>query len=154
MAGMYASETSVTVEKSQAEIRALLIRYGAEAYYYFEKGSNTIIGFEFHSLPFRINVPLPDKKAKRFTHTDTGKERKPQQAHKEWEKGCRQVWRAAALFIKGSLEAVEGGFINVERAFLPFLHLNDGRVLGDVVMEDPGKVASLAKLLPPGVGER
>ena len=43
----------------------------------------------------------------------------------------RQRWRALLLAIKAKLEAVESGISSIEREFMPFVVMPDGRILAE-----------------------
>ena len=107
----YAENTSVTADKSRAEIERTLQRYGADAFVY---GWDTemdaaMVQFRAADRVIRFLIPMPDRFDPEFTKTPTGRERAEAQAHSAWEQAGRQRWRALALVIKAKLEAVEAG---------------------------------------------
>lgn len=57
--------------------------------------------------------------------------REPKAAYDEWEKACRQRWRALALCIKAKLEAVECGITTFESEFLAHIVLPSGETMAD-----------------------
>ena len=134
----YAENTSVSTEKSRAEIETTLTRYGATAFAYGWEGNRASIQFEAKGRRIRFDLPLPDPKAERFTmtaHTDKWR-RKPLSAEKAraaWEQGCRQAWRALALVIKAKLEAVAAGITEFESEFLANIVLPDGSTVAQQV---------------------
>ncbi len=124
----YAEQTNVSSEQSRAEIERTLTRYGATGFMYGWKNDSAQIMFEMLDRRVMFRLPMPDKAAKEFTMTPGGKrERSPQDAHKAWEQGCRQRWRALALVIKAKLEAVETGITEFEDEFLAHIVLPGGR---------------------------
>lgn len=132
----YAQSTSVSVEKSRAEIESTLTRYGATAFAYAWQGSRASIQFEAKDRRIRFMLPLPDKTERRFTHAKharhyTEKPRTPEAALKEWEQACRQAWRALALVIKAKLEAVAAEITSFEDEFLAQIVLPDGKTVAD-----------------------
>jgi hypothetical protein len=60
-------------------------------------------------------------------------QRSQQGAYKEWERACRQRWRALGLVIKAKLESVESGIETFEKAFMPYLLLPDGKIVAEHV---------------------
>lgn len=126
----YASETSVSVEKSRAEIEATLNRYGADAFAYASDGPEVKIAFRMKGKHFRFALTLPGKSEKRFTTHSRGL-RTTEAALAAWEQGCRQKWRALALVIKAKLEAVEAQISTLEDEFLAHLVLPSGETMGD-----------------------
>lgn len=114
----YAENTTVTADRSRAEIERTLTRYGASAFAYGWDQGQAAIGFQAHGRRIQFHLPLPDRNERRFTHTPTGGRRGEDGVTKEWERACRQRWRALALVIKAKLEAVEAGIVEFEDEFL------------------------------------
>jgi len=129
----YASDTTVPVERSRAEIERTLARYGASAFGYITEAGRAVVMFEANGRRVRFDLPLPMPDERRFTHTaGRGQPRSPTQARAAWEQACRQRWRALGLAIKAKLEAVEAGISEFEEEFLAFIVLPDGRTMGPV----------------------
>lgn len=127
----YAADTSVSVEKSRAEIETILRRYGADAFGYYTEATRAVVQFRFEGWSIRFEVPLPDPEDREFTRTPSrGTPRKRDAAERAWEQACRQRWRALALAIKAKLEAVEVGITTFEEEFLAHLILPSGETVG------------------------
>ena len=126
----YAADTTVSVEKSRAEIDRTLERYGATSFAYMSTSGRAVIMFEAADRRIRFDLPLPAKDERRFTHTARG-ERTPSVALGAWEQACRQRWRALNLAIKAKLEAVESGIATFENEFLAYVVLPNGTTVGD-----------------------
>lgn len=127
----YAENTSVPVERSRAEIERTLQRYGATGFMYGWQGTRAAVQFDMNSRRIRFELPLPDPKAREFTHTPSrGTARSATQAHEAWEQACRQRWRALSLAIKAKLEAVECGITDFESEFLAHIVLPSGERVG------------------------
>ena len=127
----YASQTSVPVDRSKAEIERILVRYGADTFSY---GSQPIEGrayvaFRYAGMLFRIDIRLPLEKD--VNKTASGRSRKASSIYPAYEQACRQRWRALALYVKATLEAIESGIIKFEEAFLPFALLPEGGIMKD-----------------------
>lgn len=129
----YADNTSVSVDKSRAEVERTLARYGATAFGYMTEAGRAVVMFEAHNRRIRFDLPLPRPDERRFTHT-AGREieRTTAQAHDAWEQGCRQRWRALALAVKAKLEAVEAGIAEFEDEFLAYITLPSGQTMSQV----------------------
>jgi len=130
----YAEGTTVSVEKSQAELRQILARYKTTRFGLMEEPGRTIIVFEMSGLPFRISIDLPKKEDDVFlykTHAGTGRKTKrtPDAAYEQWERACRQKWRVMLLIIKANLEAAGMGILTPEQALMPFLVTSSGRTI-------------------------
>lgn len=127
--GQYAMRTSVSEEKSRAEIERILKRYGASAFAYMTQGSVAAILFELRGRRIRFLLPLPDESAFRLTSTRQVRTRASQ--HTAWEQATRARWRALALIIKAKLEAIEAGVTTLEDEFLAHTMLPDGGTVGE-----------------------
>src|SRR3954469_20151402 len=110
----FAEGTSVSVEKSRAEIEGLINRYGATSTGFLTAPDRSVIVFEAKGRRIRFDLPLPSKDDKRFGRDGRGSARSPAKRMEAWEQACRQKWRALALVIKAKLEAVESGITTFE----------------------------------------
>ena len=128
----FAANTSVSVEKSRAEIEKLLQRYGASQFVSGWDESCARIGFVIRSRAIRFDLPLPDRHSREFTHTPArGNRRSVIEAEKAWEQACRSRWRALALVIKAKLEAAEVGISTIEQEFLAWTVLPGGSTVAE-----------------------
>lgn len=138
--GRYASDTSVPVEKSRAEIEQCLIRYGADEFHSGWQEGKAMIAFRIEGLFIRFILPIPDKKEKRFTHKKDryGYETKRTdlQVENAHQQEVRQRWRALLLTVKAKLEAVECKISTLEQEFLAFIVLPNSMTLGEWVIEN------------------
>ncbi len=126
----YAENTSVSTDKSKAEIEKTLGRYGASGFMYGHNKGTAVVAFEMLNRRVIFNLEMPDRTDKEFTRTPTGKVRSPAQAESAWEQSQRQRWRALALVIKAKLEAVESGITEFEDEFLAHIVLPNGKTAG------------------------
>lgn len=129
----YASQTSVSVERSKAEIERTLQRYGASQFIYGWDQQEAVIGFVVRSdeqarqVRFKVKVPeLSD-----FFTTASSRSRSRAAAEKAWEQAQRQRWRALLLVIKAKLEAIEAGIATFEDEFLAYTMLPTGETVGE-----------------------
>jgi hypothetical protein len=130
----YAKDTNVSVDKTEAEIKGIIRRYGATSFASFETGLAAMIAFEMSGRRVVFKLPLPDRKSKEFTLTPTGKwARSEKQAAEAWEQACRSRWRSLFLCIKAKLESVEAGIETFEDAFLAHIQMPDGLTVGEHV---------------------
>lgn len=128
----YAKDTTVSVDKSRAEIERTLDRYGADQFSYGRDDARGLVCIQFRAQDrhVRFMLILPKPTETRFTRTKQGP-RSPENARKAWEQGCRQRWRALSLCIKAKLEAVESGISEFEDEFLSNIVLPDGKTAGE-----------------------
>lgn len=152
MSGRYAEGTSVSVEKSQAEIKSLLMKYGAAQYATADditKGQS-MVQFQAQDRVIRFVVSLPSPDEKRFKLDGRGNIRKPEARTAAWEQGCRQKWRALALCIKAKLEAVASGISEFEEEFLAHIVLPGNETVSQWLRPQL-KIAYENKQLPEGI---
>lgn len=144
----YASRTTVPVERSEAEIKATLQRYGARR---FMSGTDedaglSVIQFEMHDrrVMFRLQVPPVDA----FATDRAGRQRSATAARNAWEQEQRRLWRALLITIKAKLESVESGIETFEEAFLPQIVLPGPgmRTYGDVAVPQIAEVYATGHL--------
>lgn len=127
----YADSTTVTSDKSRAEIERTLSRYGATGFMYGWQPATAVVAFEMRGRRVKFTLPLPDKSSREFTHAPRRHtERKPAQIEAAYEQSVRQRWRALALVIKAKLEAVETGIAEFEEEFLAHIVLPNGQTVG------------------------
>ena len=130
----YAADTSVSVERSRAEIERTLDRYGADAFGYTTGDGQVRIAFRMKGKHYRFMLTMPQKSERRFTHYKRGYNehtRTTEAALAGWEQACRQKWRALALVIKAKLEAVEAEISTLDDEFLAHMVLPSGETMGE-----------------------
>lgn len=128
----YAEQTSVSADKSRAEIERILARYGADQFMYGWAPGRAVIAFHAYERRVKFELPLPDRNAREFTHTPSrGYRRSDVEQVAAYDQAVRQRWRALALVIKAKLEAVEAGITIFEDEFMAHLVLPDGRTMGE-----------------------
>lgn len=132
----FAQNTTVSVEKTRAEIESLVVRYGASRFGSGWQEGHAHIAFVMRDRAIRFTLPLPDKADKKFQWTDgKRKVRTPEQRLVAWEQDCRRNWRALLLAIKAKLEAVETGISEFDHEFLAFIvDPATGRTIGEAIV--------------------
>ena len=153
----YAEGTTVSPERSQAEIAELLRKYGATSFVSGFEDQRAMVAFRAHNRTVRFILDLPAPGDDEFQWTPTRKERKPDAAAAAYEAEIRRRWRALALAIKAKLEAVDTGVTTFEDEFMAHIVLPDGRTVGETVRErieaayELGQAIDLLPGLPGGV---
>ncbi|MDD7812601.1 hypothetical protein PP713_08530 [Mycobacterium sp. CSUR Q5927] len=133
--GTYAADTSVSTERSRAEIERTLRRWGADQFMYGWTDQAAVVGFVMQGRQVKFVVPMPDRNDRKFTHTPSRGTRRSATQHEEaYEQACRQRWRALNLVIKAKLEAVESGISTFDVEFLGHLVLPNGQTVADTVV--------------------
>lgn len=147
----YAENTTVSAERSRAEIEKTLQKYGADQFMYGWNGLDAIVGFKMNEKVIRFKLCMPDKKDEKFTYTPSGRERRDSNAsYKAWEQATRQRWRALCLVIKAKLEAIESGITTFEEEFLAHILLPNGKTVSQFALpeiEGMYKTGKMPKLL-------
>lgn len=137
----YAENTTVSVEKSKAELDALLRRHGAAQRVFGdddERGTAFAV-FRLADRHYRLEIPMP--KLEDFSTRAKGErgrlfgKRSPDEQRKHHEQACRARWRAVLLVVKAKLELVAMGVSSIEREFFADLLLPDGRTMHRALAE-------------------
>jgi hypothetical protein len=134
--GIYAAETSVSTEKSRAEIERTLKRWGATQFVYGWDDETALVGFAMRGRQLRFLITMPDLEDKHFKWTGhkPPRRRTVNQQAEAHEQAVRQRWRALHLVIKAKLEAVESGISTFDTEFLAQLVLPNGQTVGQAVV--------------------
>ncbi len=148
----YAENTTVSSEKSRAEIERILARYGADQFMYGWDSKGAVVQFRADGRHIRFVLNMPDRQDREITHTpERGNKRSPAQAEKVYEQAVRQRWRALALVIKAKLEAVESGITEFDAEFLAHIVLPNGQTVGGWMLPQVEQ-AYLQGEMPPMLG--
>lgn len=156
----YAKDTSVSVDRTKAEIERTLTRYGATAFVSGWQGQTATLMFEVHGRRIRLRLELPDREAPEFLYQKVNQSlrarrlRAPQQREQAWEQACRQKWRALLLVIKTKLEAIDAGITTLDDEFLAGVMLPSGETVGEWAEPQIRQVYESGRMPPllPGAG--
>lgn len=111
----FAATTSVPVDRSQAEIKKILSKYGATGFMFGQGNGQAAVIFEMFSRRVKFILPLPkvnDKKSEQLE---------------------RSRWRCLLLAIKAKLECAASGITTFEQEFLAHIMLPNGQTVSDVM---------------------
>lgn len=133
----YAATTDVSSEKSLAELKRTITRFGATHFGYTEQPTMATVAFVVRDRQVKFSLPLPDRNERRFTHHSRGA-RTATAAENEYEQAVRQKWRALALVVKAKLEAVESGIAEFDQEFLAYVVLPGGQTVYDRIGRQVG----------------
>jgi hypothetical protein len=129
----FASQTTVTVEKSRAEVERELVRFGASGFTSGWQEDRALIEFIYKSKKIRFVLELPARK-------DFMKQ--PSKSRGIWndkridearEQAKRQRWRSLALIVKAKLVAVTDDVHTFETEFMPHIVMPDDRTVAEHV---------------------
>jgi len=147
----YARDTTVSVDRSIAEITDTLRRYGADAFSHGWDAQQAYIAFRYKGKLVRFMVRMPDSRL--FAKTPTGKARQRAAAQTAQEQEYRRRWRALALAIKAMLEMVESEITTFDEAFMAHLILPNNQTAGQYLLpqiDQAYETGSMPRgLLPP-----
>jgi len=137
----FAQHTTVGVDKSRAEVEALLRHHGAKdlAMAYGDTADRAIIGFRWKARNFKIVLPLPTPSAASGVVV-AGRRRSNPEVQRSQE--IKRRWRALLLVIKAKLEAVEVGISTFEDEFLAFTMLPGNQTVSEAVQS---RITSMIK---------
>ena len=139
----YAENTTVSCEKTQAEIQKILLKNGASKFAFMHDENLAKIGFFAHGKYVVFKLPLPNQKEGRFWKTERRHyTRSSDQAFQAWKQECRSRWRAFFLCIRAKFEAVEAGITSFEQEFLAHFAMPDGKTFGDLAIPEYEKCLS------------
>lgn len=151
----YAKDTTVSVDKSQSELRSMLTRYGATNYVMGSVDRRIAIMFEVHGRRVRLALPTPELEPDDLQKTEQYSHRKVKRSDAELrailDQKERQVWRILLLVIKGKIELIETGAVTFEDEFLPYTMLPNGSTVGEWVapqMDHVVQTGQMPSMLP------
>jgi hypothetical protein len=145
----YAEGTTVSVEKSRAEIETMLMKHGAS---HFSSGwgdGKAWLYFKLRDRLIRFVLPLPNRADKEFTRDPRAswRTRPAPAAQKAFEAETRRRWRALLLALKAKLEVVESGISTLEEEFLAHFVLPDQTTLGEKLIASLDEITMGTKRL-------
>lgn len=144
---VYANQTSVSPDRSRAEIEKTLTRYGTTGFMYGWSERGAVIGFMMNSKQYKTILKLPSKDA--FMRSEKGRRRTSSQIQGAFDQATRQRWRALALVIKAKLEAVESEISTVETwGYVAWMVLPNGQTVGQWMMPQLEVIYQSGKMPP------
>lgn len=155
MSTIYAKGTEVSIDKSQAEIRALLTKYGASGFMMGEEGDRAQVAFKMRDRGIIFRLPMPDISEFAMGFPSAGGYRgRPTKLSEtdqrsRWERAKREKWRALVLCIKAKLETVESGIETFDEAFMAHLRLPSGETMGEWAAREENQRALFSANHPP-----
>ncbi len=145
----YAEQTTVSSERSRAEIETILGRYGASSFAYMWQGTAALILFEYNGKRIKFMLQLPSRDDKSIKYTpERGTVRSKEAQEKAYEQAVRQKWRALALVIKAKLEAVESGISVFEEEFMANIVLPNGQTTAEYMLPQINEAYRIGEMPP------
>lgn len=142
--------TSIPVEKSQADIRAAVMRYLNRGYSIEERVEDdgteqAVVQFARGEIVVRIvaEVELPDS-GEIMQRSRRARTKTAQEIEQEFrEQNRKQTWHAIAGSVRARLHAVDRGVSTFEQAFLADIVSSDGKRTVFEVLRASGEVPAL-----------
>lgn len=113
----YAEATSVSVDRSRAEIEKLLQRFGADSFGYAWDRGQECVSFVYQGKQVRLTIPLPKRESYR--------------SEDAWAKERRRRLRVLVMALRALLVAVDDGLIGFEEAFLSWFVTPGGQTVSE-----------------------
>jgi hypothetical protein len=132
----YASNTSVTEDRSRQEIERLLMKYGASRFGCMTDYDHrvAIIEFSYRKIVIQMRIPLPDRQGAEiclYKQGSTTFRRTDSAIAERYGQEIRRRWRSLSLALKAKLVAVEDGITTFETEFMPYMVTDDGRTVAE-----------------------
>lgn len=150
----FAEGTTVSAEKSRAEIETMLRKHGIKDIAIMSMSGAAVVCFQKGFTGYKITMPAVDATLREFTHTHQGYRRSSSDLEKRVAQEERRRWRALFLVLKAKLVAASDGVVTFEQEFLAFALTQDGRTVGEHVipqLESGGSINAVQLALPGGI---
>lgn len=128
--GRHAEGTSVSAERSRAEIERLILRRGAKRIVSGFDRDRAAVTFELEGRVVRFVLSLPHREAYQTT-PQRGLRRPQEAAARAWESECARRWRSLAAVIRAKFIAVDDDVSTFETEFMPYMVLPNGQTVGE-----------------------
>lgn len=132
----FAKGTKTDIATSEAQIKKMLQREGADAIAIVEGRSHAQVAFQLKERSIRFNLPLPARDDPKFIFKvvfgrigDTPHPKATQDGL--WVQANRERWRQLHLCIKAKLESIAQGIETFDEAFLAHVVMADGQTVGE-----------------------
>lgn len=127
----FANTTSVSPERTKAEIESVLAKYGATSFISGYDERTAFVAFVANRTLIRFKILLPDRQAREFTHDKNQYKRSEDAAQRFYDQAVRTIWRRLLLCIKAKLESVASKIESFESAFQAHIVLPSGETVGE-----------------------
>lgn len=128
--------TSVSADKTVAEISRLLAKAGAKAimHEYDDNGYIVSLSFklELNGQPMGFKLPTDWRPVQK-----TLESQRVERRYKTQEQALKVAWRITKDWVEAQLAIIETRMVKTEQVFLPYAVTNDGRTVFERVGEDP-----------------
>lgn len=144
----YAKNTEVSAERSIAEIRNTLKRFGASGFVFGEHDEPPRAFLEFEMQRRRVRFLLPMPQRDDFKLNSYGNRRPETAIQKDFDQAIRQRWRSLALVVKAKLVAVDDKIVSFEQEFAMHFVMNSGATIYETLKPSLNEICEQSKLPP------
>jgi hypothetical protein len=130
----FASDTSVPVANSRAEIENRLSRLGADRTAVVTERLRVVIFFRLKGAEFRFTLPMPTDEDPRVKFSPSSKLRPAAQREPIRQQLVRSLWRSLNLTIKAMEVGIEAGIFTFAEIFSPYMVWGDGRTTWEALL--------------------
>ena len=133
----YATNTSVPVERSRAEVERVLAKYGVTHFGTMTRPDGGVVYFEYKGRQIQLSVPMPPRTDPQFTNRPRSSWGKVADSTRDqrWDAEYRRRWRVLVITVKAMLEAVDSKLLTFDQAFLAHIVIpGSAKTLGDVIV--------------------
>jgi hypothetical protein len=130
----YASGTTVTATRTEAEIKDLLASRGVEKIITASQPGEYTMMFEYQGVPHKMRLPLPDPSEERFTsyfRSGVRYSRTEAASRELFDAEINRRWRALGAVVKAKIVAVEEGITTMDAMFVGEAMTNTGRTVAE-----------------------
>ncbi len=120
MTKKYAEGTTVSVERSIAELKRICEKYGATNFGFLQGDASTAVFFKYEGRLYRLDL-----------HFQSSVKARNQAEEKKIKAEERRKWRVLILTIKAMFESIENDVLAAPLLLQPFTVLPDNTVLGE-----------------------
>lgn len=147
----YASNTSVPVERSRAEIEKLLNSHKCSKFMagVDHEAHRATVQFQAHNRIVKFEIELPNPNDAKFKKMkNRWAERNASGIAKLVEQEERTKWRALLLVVKAKLEAVESGIATFEDEFLAHVLLPNQQTVAEYIGPTVAQIYETGRMPP------
>ena len=147
----FAEGTTVSVEKTRAELETLVTRHGATGFVYGWDDGVWTVAWRMQGRHIRYRVVTPSESDHDIQQTPGGRYRQARDRKPAIDQEVRRRWRALLLIVKAKLELIASGDADLETEFLAQTMLPNGSTVGEWMapqLEDVYSTGQMPALVP------
>jgi hypothetical protein len=150
MSQSYAAGTAVSIDRSRAELEALLRRHSATGFMYgWQETAGVLIAFELRGRRIRFLVrPPAESELARLRRAAVERRAKRSDPQLLLDEEMKRRWRELVLLVKAKLIAVQSCVVTFEEEFLPYFILPGNVTVAERLLPELDNATSTGRLPP------